>query len=319
MDLVSIVVPVYQNKLNLRDTASKLLSLSEKINDALIEIVFVDDGSTDGSRDILQELSTQEPSRISVVFLTRNFGQTPATSAGLRNARGACVVIISADLQEPWQEIATMVAHWRAGSKFVIGNRIGRDESIWHRSLSGIYWYILRRFAMKGFPELGFDFCLLDRAVVNEASRLTESNTSIFPLLYWLGYRPTLVPIHRSRRTVGTSQWNLRKKIALTMNVIFSFTSLPSLFTTSLALIVSVATALVVAWCGVRLALWGGGLATWEWSCLLALVATSCVLVSLAVVCEYLSRILDEVRGRPTFVTERHTMATLTLEKDRKE
>ena len=312
MDLISIVVPVYQNELNLHDTAPKLISLSSRIPDCSIELVFVDDGSTDRSPQILSELAVKYPCQVTTVSMTRNFGQTPATSAGLQFARGVCAVIISADLQEPWEEIVTMVNHWRGGAKFVLGNRVSRGESAVHRCLSSIYWFIVRRWSMRSFPELGFDFCLLDRQVIEEAKKLSESNTSIFPLLYWLGYKPTLVPIHRSLRVAGRSQWNFVRKVALTLNVLFSFTYVPVV----LVGILSGCTMGLAMLCASYLLARCLFLAEFpsQSSILvqLALVIGSFVMISLSVICAYLWRVLDEVRGRPNFVVDEVRYAKLS-------
>ena len=124
--LLSVVVPVFQNESNLPHTVPALLALRDKLDGCALELLFVDDGSSDRSFELLQGFAAQHADVIRVVRLARNFGQTPAVQAGLRFARGDCVGIISADLQEPPEMLLAMLAEWRRGAKFVIGEQIGR-------------------------------------------------------------------------------------------------------------------------------------------------------------------------------------------------
>src|SRR4029453_3389898 len=145
--LFSIVVPVHQNEANLHETVPKLLALRDRMGDFALELVCVDDGSTDRSFSILSDYTKQHPGVIRVVKLSRNFGQTPAVQAGLRFARGDCVGIISADLQEPHEAFVDMLREWVKGAKFVIGERVEREESRLHRDVSSIYWTLIRKLA----------------------------------------------------------------------------------------------------------------------------------------------------------------------------
>lgn len=203
--LFSIVVPVYQNRENLDATAGCLLDLADSLKAYEVEILFVDDGSTDGSRELLRGLVQRHPGRIRAVLLTRNFGQTPAIQAGLLHAKGSVVGIISCDLQEPHGKFVEMLALWERGNKFVIGERVERMEASGHRMLSSIYWRIVRRLAFPGFPSMGYDFCVIDRQLVRELNGINEKNSSIFVLLYWLGHAPARVPIVRQVRAAGPS------------------------------------------------------------------------------------------------------------------
>src|SRR5262249_3356323 len=148
----------------------------------------------------------------------RNFGQTPAVQAGLRYATGSCVGIISADLQEPPEMLVEMVKVWNKGALFVMGERQARKENLRHQMVSSVYWRIIRRLAFPDFPPMGYDFCLLDRQVVDDINQINEKNSSIFVLIYWLGYRPVRLPVVRDLRRVGRSQWRLGTKIRFTVD-----------------------------------------------------------------------------------------------------
>lgn len=300
----SIVVPIYQNHANVQHTVPKLLSLREKLPAYRLELVFVDDGSTDDSWDQLKVFREKHPDAITLVRLSRNFGQTPATQAGLRHASGDCVGIISADLQEPWETFADMVGHWEKGARFVIGERVDREEGQAHRSVSSSYWWIVRRFALKDFPPLGYDFCLLDRVVVDAVGRIDEKNTSIFPLIYWLGFRPVRVPIVRQLRQHGTSQWSFARKVRITVDTLIAFTHVPTrviTFSGITASFLSIAYFLAIM---LRWIFFGTTVPGWHSIICLILIVASLTLFSLGIISEYLWRILDEARGRPPFVVE---------------
>ena len=228
MKAFSIVVPVYQNRANLPETIPTLLALESSLPGYRLELVLVDDGSTDGSRDLVLAAARENPGRVRAVLLTRNFGQTAATQAGLRHAHGDCVGIISCDLQEPPALFIDMVRAWEGGARFVLGERVERAEGRGHKFLSGIYWYGVRRFAFPDFPSMGYDFCLLDRQVAQDVNRINEKNSSIFVLIYWLGYRPHRIPLRRELRRAGRSQWRLWKKLSFTTDMLIGFTHLPA-------------------------------------------------------------------------------------------
>ena len=300
----SIVVPVHQNEENLHDTIPQLLGLRERLPGYRLELVFVDDGSRDGSFDILREYAGREGAAIRVVKLTRNFGQTPAIQAGLRYARGDCVGIISADLQEPHEMFIDMVREWERGAQFVMGERHERAESAWHQRISGIYWNLIRRFAFRDFPRLGYDFCLLDRRVVDDINRINEKNSSIFVLIYWLGYRPVRMPITRTVRNKGTSQWGWWRKTAFTADTLIGFTYLPARAISLMGFFTGAACILlflfhVVVWFLYRAAPPG-------WMTVAGLLALvgAMLLFSMGIISEYLLRILDEARKRPPYVVE---------------
>ena len=302
---LSIVVPVYQNEANLHDTVPKLLGLRGLLPDYALELVFVEDGSRDASFRILGEYAAQYPDIVRVVKLTRNFGQTPAIQAGLRHARGDCVGVISADLQEPWELFADMVKEWERGAKFVMGERQARAEGRGHQFVSGIYWRLIRRFVFADFPSMGYDFCLLDRQVVDDVNRINEKNSSIFVLIYWLGYRPVRLPIMRRLRGKGSSQWRLPKKLSFTLDTLIGFTYLPARFITVLSFGL---TGLCFTYLAFALGSWFWLRAAppgWMTEVGLVTLLGAMILFALGIISEYLLRILDEARKRPPYVVER--------------
>lgn len=302
--LFSIVVPVYQNEVNIPDTVPRLLALQEMLPGWNLELVFVDDGSRDNSFDLLEQLAAQHMGQIKLVKLTRNFGQTPAIQAGLHHASGDCVGIISADLQEPCEMFVEMIQAWERGAKFVIGERELREEGWWHRKVSNIYWNLIRRHAFADFPNMGYDFCLLDRQVVEDINKINEKNSSIFVLIYWFGYRPVHLPIVRKLREKGQSQWSFFKKVRFTIDTLIGFTYLPSRFITLISMSASLLALLYFIYLLYRWHSTGAAPPGWMTVVGLLLLLGSFILFALGIISEYLLRILDESRKRPPFVVE---------------
>ena len=304
MKTFSIIVPVYQNQANLGDTVPRLLAVGKLLPEYRLELVLVDDGSNDGSRELIADLAHHHPESIRAVFLTRNFGQSPAIQAGLKHASGDCIGIISCDLQEPCERLVDMVRLWEQGHKYVLGERVDRQESTTHQATSSLYWWIVRRFAFPDFPPMGYDFCLLDRQIAIELSAINEKNTSIFVLIYWLGHRPYRLHIVRKVRIKGRSQWNLKRKIGFTLDTLIGFTYVParliSLFGFSTAMLALLYLGFVfLRWSMLQAAPPG-------WMTVVGLVTLfgALNLFALGILSEYLLRILDEARKRPTYIVE---------------
>ncbi len=302
--LLSIVVPVYFNGMNLPDTIPQLLALETRADGLSLELVFVDDGSGDDSLAVLREFQARHPDRIRIVKLTRNFGSMAAILAGLTVARGDCVGMIAADLQDPPELLLDMVSHWRAGSKAVFAVRADREDSVSQRLFARAYYSLIRRFALNDYPPGGFDFFLVDRQVVRDMVRISEKNTNLMSLIFWLGYRPVMLPYVRRARAMGKSRWTLSKKIKLFIDSFVAFSYVPIRFLS--------ATGLVVA----TTAFAYGAYVFYAWlvndipvrgfaPVILVLAFTAGIqMTMLGVLGEYLWRTLDETRRRPAFVID---------------
>ena len=302
--LLSIIVPVYYNALNLPDTIPRLLALEPDMGGARLELVFVDDGSGDASLDVLLDFQRSHPDRIRVVKLTRNFGSMAAIQAGLTVARGDCVGMIAADLQDPPELFLEMLAHWRNGAKAVLAVRADREESLSQRFFSNSYYALIRRFALPSYPAGGFDFFLVDRQVVGDINRIREKNTNLMSLIFWLGYRPVLLPYVRRARGKGVSRWTLAKKIKLFIDSFVAFSYVPIRFLSATGLLVATSAFLY------------GGYVFYAWlvndipvrgfaPLVIVLAFTAGLqMTMLGVLGEYLWRTLDETRRRPSFVID---------------
>ena len=305
MRKISIIVPVYQNALNIHKCIESLVKLNKKLNQLgyKLEIILVEDGSIDNSYTLLREYLNIED--LAIVKLTRNFGQIPAIQAGLKYAKGVYIGIISADLQDPPDLFLKMVPILESGTKLVIAERKSRDEGYFQRIMSKKYWWLIKKFSMKDFPAGGFDFCMFDEQVAKEIDGINEKNTNIFPLIYWLGFKPKVIKYSRKQRDEGVSTWTFFNKVKLTIDTIIGFTYIPTRIISISAILTSIVAFLYFLYI---LIMWYFGYGNspdgWTTIVLLILVIGGMILFSLGILGEYLLRILDEVRNRPNFVID---------------
>jgi dolichol-phosphate mannosyltransferase len=304
MTCISIVVPVYFNELNLPDTIPRLLGLRDSFDGDRLELVFVDDGSGDRSLDVLLEYQRANPDIIKVVKLTRNFGSLSAIQAGLTRATGNCVGIIAADLQDPPELFVEMVAHWRKGTKVVLAVRQAREDPPLSKMFAAAYYSLIRRFALRDFPPGGFDFFLVDRQVVATVNELSEKNTNVMSLIFWLGYHPVLVPYVRRKRDKGKSRWTSAKKIKLFIDSFVGFSYAPIRGLSVLGLLIAAAAFLYAAVVLYEWAISGIPVKGYAPTVILIALTSGIQMIMLGVVGEYLWRTLDEVRKRPGYVID---------------
>lgn len=300
----SIVVPVYYNEVNLPDTVPQLLKLRESLPGYRLELVFVDDGSGDGSLRRLRAFQAEHPESIRIVKLARNFGSMAAIQAGLLTATGDCVGMIAADLQDPPELFLEMIAHWERGTKSVFAVRTDREEGLLQRLFANSYYALLRRFALPGYPAGGFDFFLVDRQVLADVNRIREKNTNIMSLIFWLGYRPVLIPYVRRARTKGKSRWTLAKKVKLFIDSFVAFSYVPVRLVSAFGLIMALG---AFAYAALVVYLWAvKGIPVKGYAPTVILIALigGIQMLMLGILGEYLWRALDESRGRPLFVVD---------------
>lgn len=300
---LSIVVPVYYNELNIPHTIPRLQNLENIIPDCDFEFVFVDDGSKDNSFSLLMEAKEQDP-RIKVIKLSRNFGSMSAIQAGLKYTTGDCVGIIAADLQDPPEMFKDMIEHWKLGKKIVLATREDREESFSQKMFSNTYYYLLEKFALQGYPKGGFDFLLIDRQVVYEVVEIHEKNTNIMSLIYWLGHDQVQIPYVRQERKLGKSRWTLSKKIKLFIDSFVSFSYSPIRFMSFIGVITAILSFLYGVF--VVIGTLSGFIVLQGWTTIIALITflLGIIMIMLGIIGEYLWRILDESRERPSYVVD---------------
>ncbi|RJG02923.1 glycosyltransferase family 2 protein [Noviherbaspirillum sedimenti] len=298
---ISFVVAVYHNEGAVSGTHEKIRSVfANDLAQHEYEIVFVDDGSKDGSLPEILRLREQD-SRIKVISFTRNFGQMAAMLAGFKEATGDAIINISADLQDPVELIPQMIEKWQGGAETVICYRTDRADTLSAKLFSRLAYGVLRM-SLPQIPPGGFDFVLMDRKVMDAFNAIDVRHRFFQGDLLWTGYRTSFIPYIRLKRTIGKSQYNFGKKLKNFLDAVLDASYLPIRFISLVGLITS---ALGLLYSATIVFSWLRGETPFEgWAPLMIviLLVGGMIMVMLGVIGEYVWRINEEVRKRPNYV-----------------
>lgn len=300
--MLSLIVPVYNNELSLPALLDQVEALAPRIAGGL-EVVFVVDGSPDGSLRLLKDRLPSWRVASQLIELSRNFGSFAAIAAGLQQGRGEYFAVIAADLQEPPELVLTFHSMMAAGTADVVmGHRTKRADPWLSQVLSNLFWRMYRRFVMPDLPPGGIDVFGCTRVVRDRLLELKEIHTNLIAQLLWLGYRRAFVPYERKPRVGGRSAWTMTKKLRYALDSIFSFTDLP--LRVLLLLGAAFTTAAIVAAITVLICWWLGLIKVLGYTPLMLAITSfgGLTALGLGIVGEYLWLSLQNTRNRPAFI-----------------
>lgn len=298
---LSIIVPVFNEAENIPLLAKRLTPVLES-KTASFEVIFIDDGSSDGTMQVVRALNAQDP-RYRALSFSRNFGKEIAIAAGLEHARGAAAVIIDADLQHPPETIGTFVDLWRQGYENVYGQRIDRSaDSALRRALTRRFYKIFEAFGETGLPEGAGDFRLLDRKAIDALNAMPERARFSKGLYAWIGFRSIGVPFPVEDRAHGQSKFSYRKLTRFALDGLTSFSSLPLKVWTYVGFVISFIAMALALYFIVETIIFG--VATPGFASLIVSIMflSGVQLLSLGVLGEYIGRIFSEVKRRPLYL-----------------
>jgi dolichol-phosphate mannosyltransferase len=302
--LLSIVVPVYNNEPSLEALCANLADMHRGIApEADLEIVLVNDGSSDGSWEKIVALRTAHPGVVTGVRLSRNFGQLAAILAGYETARGDAIVTISADLQDPVALIPEMFRRWREGMDVVVAHRSDRQDA-WSASFASRVAYAIARRANARMPQGGFDFLLLSRRALQTMLSFRGRHRFFQGDVLWMGYPTAFIPYVRMRRPHGKSSWTLARKFKYFIDLIVDSSYLPIRAMSALGFIVAI---LGLAYAGLIVYARLMHLTPFEgWAPIMVvlLVVGGLIMMMLGILGEYVWRLYDDVRGKPLYLVE---------------
>jgi polyisoprenyl-phosphate glycosyltransferase len=267
------------------------------------ELVLVDDGSQDGSTDIIRELAAKDE-HIRPVIFARNFGHQIAVTAGMDYSRGQALVIIDADLQDPPEVILDLIAKWREGYEVVYAVRAEREGETWFKTFSASLFYrLIFRITDVKIPMDTGDFRLLDRKVVNILNKMRERHRFLRGMSAWVGFKQIGVPYRRAARFAGETKYPLNKMLKLALNAITGFSYFPLQLATFIGFIAAGVSILVIP-VVIVMRLTGSQAFAGQASTLIAVLFLGGVqLICLGILGEYVGRVYDEVKGRPLYIT----------------
>jgi glycosyltransferase involved in cell wall biosynthesis len=298
--LISIVVPAYNEDAVLVEFHT---ILCETLADLPVdlEIVYINDGSTDNTLSIIGDLRSND-NRITLIDLSRNFGKEIAMSAGLHKAAGDAVVVIDADLQDPPELIPELVKQWQNGFDVVYAKRTRRDgESLLKKTTAHFFYRIIQRVGRFTIPEDTGDFRLLSRRAVNAVNTFKEHHRFMKGLFAWIGFRQTAVYYQRNPRRAGKTKWNYWHLWNFALDGITSFTIAPLKLSTYLWITTAVSALAYGTYMVIDTLLYGNPVPGYPSLIVVILVLGGIQLMAIGILGEYLGRIFNETKQRPLY------------------
>ena len=299
---LSLIVPVFNEAQTVELFTTRIFELFDSHREIEIEVLFINDGSTDDTLSILLTLLSHEP-RIKIADLSRNFGKEAALTAGLEMAKGDVVVPIDVDLQDPPELIFQMIEKWREGYEVVAGRRIDRtSDSIGKRISANWFYRVHNMVSNPKLPENVGDFRLMDRAVVDALQQLPESSRFMKGLFAWVGFRTTHVDYIRPARTAGKTKFNGWKLWNFALEGLTSFTTVPLRIWTYLGICVSFLAFFFAIFIALRVFIHGKDVPGYASMMVAVTLLGGLQLIGIGVVGEYLGRTYMESKRRPVYL-----------------
>ncbi len=305
MKKISLLIPCYNEKNSLPLLYPELLKLMDANKQYEWELMFVNDGSTDGTIDTLRQLRQQDP-RVNYVDLSRNFGKEMAMLAGFDYVSGECMIIIDADLQDPPALIPEMIKWWEEGYEDVYARRKSRGKESWLRKFLSLRFYKLLQSSSRFdvLQNVG-DFRLLDRCCINALKKMRESERYTKGMYSWIGFKKKEILFDRGDRVAGKSGWNYKQLFSLAVDGITSFTNLPLRISTVIGFIISLMAFIYMMVVFVKALVWGDPVRGYPSLVMLILFLGGIQLLSLGVIGEYIGRIYNETKNRPGYIVSK--------------
>ena len=299
---LDIVVPCFNEEAVIEQTHQRLTEVARGITAVRATLIYVDDGSRDGTLLTLRAIAERDP-HVRIVALSRNFGHQYALTAGLDASTGDAVAIIDGDLQDPPEVITQMVARWRAGADVVYGVRNSRQgESAFKRGTAHFFYRFMQRLGNSDIPADVGDFRLLDRCVVNALCALPERDRFLRGLVVWVGFRQEGVSYERQPRAAGQTKFPFSRMLSFALDGIFSFSTVPLRVASYFGFFVSALSMAGIVFAFYIKLFTVGVVPGWAAQWIGTLFLGGVQLLSLGVIGEYVGRIYGEVKSRPLYV-----------------
>jgi polyisoprenyl-phosphate glycosyltransferase len=298
---LSIVVPVFNERESLPELYRRVKEMMESTGETW-ELILVDDGSRDGSTEIIRDLGKQD-AHVRPVIFARNFGHQIAITAGLDYSQGQAVVVMDADLQDPPEVVLELIAKWREGYQVAYAVRAEREGETWFKkTTASLFYRIIYRITDVKIPLDTGDFRLMDRQVVDVLKKMRERHRFPRGMVAWVGFRQAPVPYRRAARFAGETKYPFKKMVKLALDAVTSFSYFPLQVASYVGFVaagISIVTIPVVI--GMRI--FGHEAFLGQATTLLAVLFLGGVqLICVGVLGEYIGRIYDEVKARPLYI-----------------
>lgn len=312
---LSVVVPVFNEESVLQLFHARLTQILAGCP-GVHEIIYVDDGSTDHSRHLLEEFRLSS-TQVGVARLSRNFGKERAMTAGLELARGQAVIILDADLQDPPELIPRMLDAWHGGADVVNMRRSGRDgETLVKKTTAHLFYRIINRLSDVPIPSDVGDFRLFSRRAVDALNRMPESNRFMKGLFAWIGFKQVTLEYHRKGRAAGLSKWPYGKLWTFAMEGITSFSTVPLRIASYVGFLSALGAFFYAIYFFLKTWLWGDAVKGFPTLIEVVLLLGGLQLMAIGIMGEYVGRMYLESKRRPVYLLDFFQPATLTPVKE---
>jgi glycosyltransferase involved in cell wall biosynthesis len=303
-DLLTVVVAAYNEADALPLLHPRLSAVLEGMHDVDTRVLYIDDGSRDGTWTVLQRIAAGDQ-RVALLRLSRNFGKEAALTAGLDRVEAGAALILDADGQDPPELIPQFVAKWREGYDDVYGTRIEREGEGWiKRATAHAFYRVIGRLSHTPIPADTGDFRLLSQRSLAALREMRERHRFMKGLFGWVGFNTVAIPYHRDARSAGDSKFNLWRLWNFALEGITSFSTAPLRLATYLGLVTAVVAFLYALWVIVKALVWGDPVAGWPTMMAVILFLGGVQLIALGLIGEYLGRIYDEAKQRPLYLVD---------------
>jgi polyisoprenyl-phosphate glycosyltransferase len=298
---LSVICPAYEEEAVLPRFHAELAAVLDELSPEYeAEVIYVDDGSEDGTLAVLRQLAATDR-RVRYLSLSRNFGHQAAITAGLEHATGAAVITLDSDLQHPPSLIPTLLAKWRAGNDIVMTLREeDPDLGPVKRVTSRAFFEVMRWLSETEMRIAASDYRLMSRRAVDALLRFPETHRFLRGMVHWLGYPTATVRFQVASRGAGQSKFTFRRLFAFAIDALLSFSKVPLRLSFVLGMLFLLLGMIYFGYESVR-ALFGHG-PGWELVLATVLVVGGCILASLGLVGEYVGRVYEQVKGRPLYL-----------------
>ena len=295
---LSIIIPLYNEAANIPELYRRLQATPLPSS---TEILIIDDGSQDQSLQLIRDLQTTH-NNLRYISFARNFGHQIAVTAGLHFAQGSAVIIMDGDLQDPPELIPQMLEQWRAGYKVVFGQREQRQDAYLKRLFAYYFYRLLRSLSEVDIPTDTGDFCLMDQEVVQLLNQMPEKNRYIRGLRAWVGFPQTAITFKRPNRYAGEAKYTFKKSLALAIQSILAFSTIPLKLSTYLGLFAAIAAIIMMGltlyW---RIVEQSDRLVGFTLITVAIFFLGAVQLICIGILGAYIGQIYEEVRNRPLY------------------
>lgn len=307
--LVSIVVPAYNEEQVLPVFHERLSRVLNLLDEYTWEVIFVNDGSRDGTQQCVDDIQARDD-RVTSVSLSRNFGKEVAMTAGFEHARGDAVIVIDADLQDPPELIKEFLQAWESGYDIAYARRTHRDGETWLKKSTAAHFYrLMARLSNVHLPADTGDFRLMSRRSVDALLKLREHHRFMKGLFAWVGFPSKAIEYRREPRAAGRTKFNYWKLWNFALEGITSFTILPLKVASYIGVLISLIAFAAGAYILIKTFLWGDPVPGYPTLIVTVLFLGGVQLLFIGILGEYLGRIYNETKGRPLYFVQQYRPA----------